>query len=413
MDRLQKKCLIGTTSAHALLILILIVGPGFFRSTPKVDDMPVLVMISTPLTDSKMNSGQPTPTQPPPQPKPLPPQPKPEVTPPPPKPTPTPEPTKPVVKTQEPDQPEQPDKPSPDAIMPVKKVVKHKEHKIEVDVSHHVKVVIKHTDNADAEADAKEAKRERDAARKAFTSAMKNIEKNRIVANRINKAIQVYIEAEMAKEAKKAEEAAKAEAAKEAALAKANANAAAKAPEKNNSAKPNETRPVAVVPAAKAPKSEVPLFLTPTDVALAGKFEANKGKLYWPVEKGYITDHFGTHPHPVYTKVIIINNGIDIQTDANAPVRAVFDGIVFKVFSVDNGGTQCVAIRHGNYITLYNGLADATVKIDDHVTTKQVIGHVGKNIEDLPVINFQVWKSGSGKKSQVPINPEAWIGKLR
>ena len=72
MDRLQKKCLIGTTSAHALLILILIVGPGFFRSTPKVDDMPVLVMISTPLTDSKMNSGQPTPTQPPPQPKPLP-----------------------------------------------------------------------------------------------------------------------------------------------------------------------------------------------------------------------------------------------------------------------------------------------------------------------------------------------------
>ena len=185
MDRLQKKCLIGTTSAHALLILILIVGPGFFRSTPKVDDMPVLVMISTPLTDSKMNSGQPTPTQPPPQPKPLPPQPKPEVTPPPPKPTPTPEPTKPVVKTQEPDQPEQPDKPSPDAIMPVKKVVKHKEHKIEVDVSHHVKVVIKHTDNADAEADAKEAKRERDAARKAFTSAMKNIEKNSSTATEV------------------------------------------------------------------------------------------------------------------------------------------------------------------------------------------------------------------------------------
>ena len=186
MDRLQKKCLIGTASAHALLILILIVGPGFFKSTPKVDDkMPVLVMIPTTLTDSKMNSGQQAPTQPPPQPKPLPPQPKPEVTPPPPKPTPTPEPPKPEVKPVEPDQPDQPDKPSPDAIVPVKKPVKHTPHVIKVDTSHPIKRTIKQTDNTDAEADAKEVKRERDAARRAFTSAMKNIEKNSSTATEV------------------------------------------------------------------------------------------------------------------------------------------------------------------------------------------------------------------------------------
>ncbi len=184
MDRLQKKCLIGTASAHALLILILIVGPGFFRSTPKMDDMPVLVMIPTTLTDSKMNSGQQAPTQPPPQPKPLPPQPKPEVTPPPPEPKPTPEPPKPVVKQEEPDQPDQPDKPSPDAVVPVKPV-KHKPHVIKVDTSHPIKRTIKQTDNTDAEADAKEVKRERDAARRAFTSAMKNIEKNTSTATEV------------------------------------------------------------------------------------------------------------------------------------------------------------------------------------------------------------------------------------
>ena len=184
MDRLQKKCLIATAGTHLLLILILIVGPGFFKSTPKVDDMPVLLVIP-PLTDGKMNSGQPTPTQPPPSPKPLPPQPKPEVTPPPPKPIPTPDPPKPEVKPVEPDQPDQPDKPSPEAIVPVKPKVKHPPHKIEVDISHPVKRVIKNTDNTDAEADAKEAKRERDAARKAFTSAMKNIEKNSSTATEV------------------------------------------------------------------------------------------------------------------------------------------------------------------------------------------------------------------------------------
>ena len=106
---------------------------------------------------------------------------------PPPKPTPTPEAPKPVLKTEEPDQPDQPDKPSPDAIMPVKKVVKHKEHKIEVDVNHHVKRIIKQTDNTDAEAEAeaKELKHQKAAALKAFTSAMNNIKKHTSTATEV------------------------------------------------------------------------------------------------------------------------------------------------------------------------------------------------------------------------------------
>ncbi len=240
---------------------------------------------------------------------------------------------------------------------------------------------------------------------------MSNIEKNRIVANRINKAIQVYIEAEMAKEAKKAEEAQKAEAAKAAAIAKTNP-VPVKVPEKTNPAKPGENVPTPVIPKPKAPRPEVSLMLTPADAALADKFEANKGKLPWPVEKGIITDHFGSHPHALYKQVMITNNGIDIQTDENAPIRAVFEGEVTNVFTAD-GSTQIVMIKHGNFFTLYNGLANTTLKVGDHIALKQVIGHVGKNIEDLPVINFQVWKSSGSKKARTNLNPEAWISKLR
>ena len=240
---------------------------------------------------------------------------------------------------------------------------------------------------------------------------MNNIEKNRIVALRINKAIQVYIEAEMAKEAKKAEEAQKAEAAKAAAIAKANP-APAKAPENPHPAKATENNPNPVIPRAKAPKPEVALMMTPGDAALAAKFEANKGKLPWPVERGVITDHFGAHPHALYHQIMINNSGVDIQTDENATVRAVFDGDVTRVFSVD-GSNQIVMITHGNYYTVYSGLASTSLKAGDHVSVKQAIGQVGKNIEDLPVMNFQVWKSNGNKKANSTLNPELWISKLR
>ena len=234
---------------------------------------------------------------------------------------------------------------------------------------------------------------------------LKSIENNKRIAGRINTAIQHYIEMEMEKAAKaaaaeeekrrKAEEIAKANAAK----------ATAAEPETNNVTK---FTPKERTPAVSAPE----LLLTPTDVALASNFEGNKGKLYWPVEKGYIIDRFGPHPHPAQPKVTIDNPGIDIQTDENAPVRSVFDGTVTNVFSVAGSNSQVVMIKHGNYFTVYNGLASVTVTKDQHVTVRQVIGKVADNDENLPVINFQIWK-WNGKKSNIKLNPELWIGKAR
>lgn len=232
---------------------------------------------------------------------------------------------------------------------------------------------------------------------------MKDIEKNRQTASRVNKAINDIIAREIAK----AEEEARKKAAAE---AKANAGTAATTGNTTNPKAP--TGPTAPGgpsrPAPRHTSEPVPLLLTPNDVALASNFEGNKGKLYWPVDKGYITDHFGSHPHPLAPQVIVENSGIDIQTDPNATVRAVFDGTVTKVFSTV-GSQQIVMVKHGNYFTVYNGLASVSVKIGQEVKARQPLGQVATNDENLPVINFQIWMGG--KHGQTKLNPEQWIGR--
>jgi murein hydrolase activator len=227
-----------------------------------------------------------------------------------------------------------------------------------------------------------------------------DIEKNKKINSKINKAINDLIEREMAKAAKAAE-------------AEAKKTAGAKPPAKSgiktgSSGGPDEA--VNTMPKSTAKeRAEVELLLTPENVELASNFEGNKGKMYWPVEKGYIIDHFGVHPHALYPKVEIDNSGVSIQTGENAKVRCVFDGTVSHVFSVA-GSRQIVMVTHGNYYTIYNGLSTVSVKVGDEVKVKQTVGIVDLDEEGLPVINFQIWKS-NGTKGKVKLNPEQWLGR--
>jgi TonB family protein len=101
MNRLQKKCVIGTVGIHLLLLLILIVGPAFFNREPKLDNSQILDVIPANLVDAAVNSGvqnaQPPPPTPVTMPKPV--QPlqsiplPPKIVTPPPTPTPTPTPS--------------------------------------------------------------------------------------------------------------------------------------------------------------------------------------------------------------------------------------------------------------------------------------------------------------------------------
>ena len=94
--------------------------------------------------------------------------------------------------------------------------------------------------------------------------------------------------------------------------------------------------------------------LTPEERLISNNFMENKGRLPWPTEKGVITEHFGVHQHPVLKGITINNNGVDIVTVPGAEARAIFDGVVSKVFAI-LGANYAVIIRHGNYLTVYQG----------------------------------------------------------
>ena len=142
--------------------------------------------------------------------------------------------------------------------------------------------------------------------------------------------------------------------------------------------------------------------LTPEEATLASNFESNKGKLPWPVEKGTILIDFGTYSHPEVSSVKMNNSGINILTEKNAPVRAVFEGVVSNVSEID--GTKVVMIRHGNYITVYFNLSSVSVKQGSKVSTKQVIGYAKSTPnETTSELHFEIWKD---KNIQ---NPSLWI----
>src|SRR5262245_21770375 len=57
MNRVQKKCLIASLALHALLCVILLVGPAFLSSNQKAGDQPTLQVIPSKIVDSLFSGG--------------------------------------------------------------------------------------------------------------------------------------------------------------------------------------------------------------------------------------------------------------------------------------------------------------------------------------------------------------------
>ncbi|NRA93184.1 MAG: peptidoglycan DD-metalloendopeptidase family protein [Psychroserpens sp.] len=152
-------------------------------------------------------------------------------------------------------------------------------------------------------------------------------------------------------------------------------------------------------------KSSSKFVLTPEAKALARNFEANKGKLPWPVQKGVVKMKYGRQPSPIDRTVYIISQGIKIATEKNAKVRAVFEGEVSQILIIPNAN-PVVMIRHGNYITVYKNMSKIYVKKGDKVTTKQEIGEVYTNNDGETMLGFGVYKDS---KTQ---NPSSWLYRM-
>lgn len=156
--------------------------------------------------------------------------------------------------------------------------------------------------------------------------------------------------------------------------------------------------------AAPSKTSSGSYALTPAEKALSNDFENNRGRLPWPTAKGSISSSFGTHAHPVLKNVTVTNNGIDIMTESQSQVRAVFSGEVVAVGSMY--GLHFVLIRHGEYATVYQNLDQVSVKKGDKVTTKQTIGRVATNAQEGKTeLQFQVWKG------QTKQDPALWLAR--
>jgi len=146
--------------------------------------------------------------------------------------------------------------------------------------------------------------------------------------------------------------------------------------------------------------------LTPEAKLLAKNFIANKGKLPWPVEKGVITQRFGTQPHPLVKTTMIKSNGVTIATNPKSKARAVFDGEVMAILSF-KGSNPAVLIKHGNFITTYKNIAKVYVRKGEKVKSKQSIGEIFTHPQSgKTTLQFSVFNELK------PQNPKNWIYKL-
>ncbi len=143
--------------------------------------------------------------------------------------------------------------------------------------------------------------------------------------------------------------------------------------------------------------------LTPEGAKLSSNFQGNQKRLSWPVAKGFVSSKFGLQPHPVLKGVKIENPGVDIQTQKNEIVRAVFDGEVSKIASIPGMNGVVIIVQHGEYRTVYANLSKALVKTGDKVTAKDAIGEVFTDKNGVSEVQFQVWKSFN------KLDPLAWL----
>ncbi|RZA09535.1 MAG: hypothetical protein EOP11_01400 [Proteobacteria bacterium] len=136
-----------------------------------------------------------------------------------------------------------------------------------------------------------------------------------------------------------------------------------------------------------------------TEVKKAGAgFLARKGGLGLPTE-GKIITAFG-RKYDAKTSLYTFHKGIDIQTSAAAPVKAVFSGKV--VFAGKIGGYgQLLILDHGDqYYSLVGQLGEALKKEGDEVKEGDVIA---RSAADSTPVYFEI------RQRHIAVNPVAWF----
>ena len=130
--------------------------------------------------------------------------------------------------------------------------------------------------------------------------------------------------------------------------------------------------------------------MTKEELALSGSYK--------------IVAHFGRQKHPELRYVQTENSGIDIETTPGTKARAVFNGVVSRIF-VTPGYNSTIIVRHGNYLTIYANLSEVYVRAGEKVSTGQNLGKIYSDSQDgnRTILTFQLWKE------RTKLNPELWL----
>lgn len=243
-----------------------------------------------------------------------------------------------------------------------------------------------------------EQKKEKDAVVAKLKSKESDLAKQIALRKKKDAQLKNNIAAIIRREIEARRKAEKAEADRLAAAEKARAREDAASP----SAAPGG-RTTTKVTAKKTAAGAIPL--NEKEVALSSSFAANKGKLPWPVDNGYVSARFGTNTVPG-TSLTFDNPGITISTPTTGvTVKAVFGGEVLSVFDMGDG-TSGVTISHGKYFTTYSNITGVSVGKGSVVRTGQALGRTGQDDE------------GAGGKLEFVmvieyknVNPTPWLSR--
>jgi murein hydrolase activator len=140
--------------------------------------------------------------------------------------------------------------------------------------------------------------------------------------------------------------------------------------------------------------------LNSESVALNASFERNKGNLPWPVDNGAVLNHYGKIQLP--SGNWLDNSAVTISASVGTQVKTVFDGVVILIVEIDDG-KYLVTIKHGNYYTSYSNINNVSVKKDQVVSARQVIGKVASNFDGIGAVDFQC------ARELTELNPEKWL----
>lgn len=128
-------------------------------------------------------------------------------------------------------------------------------------------------------------------------------------------------------------------------------------------------------------------------------FPLQKGLLPWPVQ-GRIKVGFGTKRHPELG-TLIESHGIEIKTDPNTPIKAVWHGRVAFAKRFKGFGNLLIVDHEDGYYTLYAQAFKLHKKAGDKVKKGESIAVSGYDGADY--IYFEI------RQGSTPLDPAGWI----